>query len=132
MDVDGIHAQLLFPTFPRFAGTCFLDREGQKARYRGCSSVQRLDHDDWCASAPDRFIPMIIVPLWDPIEAGRRFGAAPPRARNRSHSLRIRRRSAYLPSGLPTGSRFRRSRGNWYATLNAHWNIWRLVQPSRE
>jgi predicted TIM-barrel fold metal-dependent hydrolase len=66
MDEDGIWAQLLFPTFPRFAGTQFLDAEDKDL---GLAVVQAYNDwmiDEWCAAAPDRFIPMIITPLWDP------------------------------------------------------------------
>jgi predicted TIM-barrel fold metal-dependent hydrolase len=66
MDLDGVKAQLLFPTFPRFAGTQFMtpkDREISKLVIGGYNDWMV---DEWCAAHPDRFIPMIIVPLWDP------------------------------------------------------------------
>jgi predicted TIM-barrel fold metal-dependent hydrolase len=69
MDEDGIHAQLLFPTWPRFSGTRFLEATDKEL---GLLCVQAYNDwmlDEWCAAAPDRFIPLIIVPLWDPQSA---------------------------------------------------------------
>ncbi len=67
MDRDGVRASLGFPSFPRFCGQTFLmagtDRE------LGALCVQAWNDfvlDEWCATAPQRFIPMIIGPLWDP------------------------------------------------------------------
>jgi len=67
MDRDGVRASLGFPSYPRFCGQTFLmagtDRE------LGLLCVQAWNDfvlDEWCATAPDRFIPMIIGPLWDP------------------------------------------------------------------
>jgi predicted TIM-barrel fold metal-dependent hydrolase len=65
MDDDGVQAQLCFPTFPRFAGTRFV-----RSRDRGLAlaCVQAYNDfvlDEWCAYAPGRQIPMVIVPLWD-------------------------------------------------------------------
>ncbi|MBO0731366.1 MAG: amidohydrolase family protein, partial [Acidimicrobiaceae bacterium] len=66
MDTDGVHAALLFPTWPRFAGTQFLEAK-DKDLARLC--VQAWNDwllDEWCAAAPTRFIPMTMIPLWDP------------------------------------------------------------------
>jgi predicted TIM-barrel fold metal-dependent hydrolase len=66
MDIDGIQAQLCFPQFPRFAGTRFLEAKDKKL---GLLCVQAYNDwmlDEWCATAPDRFIPLCILPLWDP------------------------------------------------------------------
>jgi predicted TIM-barrel fold metal-dependent hydrolase len=65
MDVDGVWAQLCFPSFPRFAGTFFLQSQD---RGLGLACVQAYNDfilDEWCGYAPDRLIPMVILPLWD-------------------------------------------------------------------
>lgn len=66
MDLDGVHAALNFPTFPRFSGTRFL--EGTDLDLASACVMAWNDWliDDWCAAAPDRFIPMTMVQLWDP------------------------------------------------------------------
>ena len=43
MDEDGVWAELLFPTFPRFGGTQFLARRRQGPRARDGAGVERLD-----------------------------------------------------------------------------------------
>jgi predicted TIM-barrel fold metal-dependent hydrolase len=67
MDRDGVRASLGFPSYPRFCGQQFL--VAGKNRELGLLCVQAWNDfvlDEWCATAPDRFIPMIIGPLWDP------------------------------------------------------------------
>lgn len=69
MDIDGVHAQMNFPSFPGFAGSTFLGAEDKDL---GLACIQAWNDfilDEWCAAAPDRFIPMVIVPLWDPVLA---------------------------------------------------------------
>ena len=68
MNVNGVLAAINFPTFPTFAGGVFLktpDRAVALAAVRAYNDWHVLD---WCASAPGRFIPMIILPLWDMTE----------------------------------------------------------------
>jgi predicted TIM-barrel fold metal-dependent hydrolase len=66
MDIDGVQAQLLFPTFPRFAGTQFLNPKDPEISLLVVQAYNEWMVEEWCAAQPDRFIPMIIVPLWDP------------------------------------------------------------------
>lgn len=65
MDEDGIHAQLLFPTFPRFAGTRFLEGKDKELARLCVSAWNDWILDEWCPAAPDRFIPMVMIPMWD-------------------------------------------------------------------
>ena len=67
MDADGIQAGLNFPSFPGFAGGKFF---GLKDRELALACVQAYNDwhiDEWCGHAPDRFIPLAIVPFWDPV-----------------------------------------------------------------
>lgn len=66
MDTDGVQAHLNFPTFPRFAGTLFLEGEDKALALLCVQAWNDFVLDEWCAAAPDRFIPMSLVPLWDP------------------------------------------------------------------
>lgn len=69
MDEDGVWAELLFPTFPRFGGTQFLAAEDKEL---GCAIVRAWNDwmlDEWSAAYPERFIPQTLVPLWDVPEA---------------------------------------------------------------
>lgn len=67
MDQAGILASLCFPSFSRFCGQVFT--EGQD-RELGLVCVKAYNDwmiEEWAGSAPGRFIPMIILPLWDPV-----------------------------------------------------------------
>jgi predicted TIM-barrel fold metal-dependent hydrolase len=69
MDEDGVWAELLFPTFPRFGGTRFLDAEDKEL---GLAIVRAWNNwmlDEWCEAYPGRFVPQTLVPLWDVPEA---------------------------------------------------------------
>jgi predicted TIM-barrel fold metal-dependent hydrolase len=65
MDLDGVAVQTCFPNFPRFAGARF---QASKDRALGIWCIQAWNDyvlDEWCAVAPDRFIPLVMVPYWD-------------------------------------------------------------------
>ena len=65
MDDDGVTAELLFPTFPRFGGTQFLDAHEPELALAMVRAWNDWMIDEWCAAYPDRFIPQTLVPLWD-------------------------------------------------------------------
>jgi predicted TIM-barrel fold metal-dependent hydrolase len=65
MDEDGVWAELLFPTFPRFGGTRLLDADDKELGLAVVRAWNDWMLDEWCASYPDRFIPQTLVPLWD-------------------------------------------------------------------
>lgn len=61
MDLGGVRAAVCFPSFPRLRGTVFLDGEGKELALAYNDFVL----DEWSPAAPDRLIPMVILPLWD-------------------------------------------------------------------
>jgi predicted TIM-barrel fold metal-dependent hydrolase len=65
MDIDGVWAQVCFPSFPRFAGTQFMDGRDRELAMLCVKAYNDFVVDEWCAAAPERFIPLIILPLWD-------------------------------------------------------------------
>ena len=65
MDLDGVQAQLCFPSFPKFAGTVFLGADDKALAAQCVAAYNDFMIDEWCGSAPDRLIPLIILPLWD-------------------------------------------------------------------
>jgi predicted TIM-barrel fold metal-dependent hydrolase len=65
MDAAGVHAQLCFPTFPRLAGVVFLEGDDKPLALACVQAYNDFIIDEWCAAAPDRYIPMAILPLWD-------------------------------------------------------------------
>ncbi|NRI69437.1 amidohydrolase, partial [Rhodococcus sp. MS16] len=64
MDIDGVQAGLSFPSFPRFAGTVFLEGKDRELALLSVKAWNDYHIDEWCASAPDRLIPLVILPLW--------------------------------------------------------------------
>ncbi|WP_319453278.1 MULTISPECIES: amidohydrolase family protein [unclassified Mycobacterium] len=65
MDIDGVWGAINFPSFPRFAGTVFLDGKDKELALLCVQAWNDFNVDEWCAEAPDRFIPMTVLPLWD-------------------------------------------------------------------
>ena len=65
MDEDGVWAELLFPTFPRFGGTQFLEADDKDLALAMVRAWNDWMLDEWCAAYPERFIPQTLVPLWD-------------------------------------------------------------------
>lgn len=64
MDIDGVQATLSFPSFPRFAGTVFLEADDKELALLSVQAWNDYVLDEWCAYAPDRLIPLTILPLW--------------------------------------------------------------------
>lgn len=72
MDRDGVAVHLMFPTFPGHAGTRLL--EANKDPELGVATVQAWNDwiiDEWVTPYPDRFIPISMVPMWDPAACAR-------------------------------------------------------------
>jgi len=65
MDVDGVHAALQFPQFPRFGGTLFLEAQDKELALAIVRAWNDWMLDEWWAAYPDRFIPQTLIPLWD-------------------------------------------------------------------
>jgi predicted TIM-barrel fold metal-dependent hydrolase len=71
MNAGGILASLCFPSFPRFCGQIFYEAKDKELALLCVKAYNDWMIDEWSAAAPGRFIPMIIVPLWDPAEIAR-------------------------------------------------------------
>lgn len=67
MRADGIVGSVCFPTLPRFSGTLFLEVEDKELALACVQAWNDFLFDEWCAAAPDFYIPMVIIPLWDPV-----------------------------------------------------------------
>jgi predicted TIM-barrel fold metal-dependent hydrolase len=81
MLADGVLGSMLFPSFPRFCGQLFSEIAD---RDLGLACIQAYNDwmvDDWSKSVPGRYIPLMIIPFWDPqlavreIERGVAMGA---------------------------------------------------------
>jgi predicted TIM-barrel fold metal-dependent hydrolase len=65
MDLDGVQTALCFPSFPGFAGSTFFRAPNKELAALCVSAWNDFYIDEWCGTAPDRFIPLAIVPFWD-------------------------------------------------------------------
>src|ERR1700733_5316036 len=65
MDTDGVWAQIAFPSLPRFAGHLFLSGKDPDLALRCTQAYNDFVIDEWCATDPERLVPLVVVPLWD-------------------------------------------------------------------
>ncbi len=65
MDEDGVWVNAPFPTFPGFAGNKFVLAQDKELAEHCVRAYNDFIIEEWCASAPDRYIPLVILPLWD-------------------------------------------------------------------
>jgi predicted TIM-barrel fold metal-dependent hydrolase len=69
MDRAGILASICFPSFPRFCGQIFWEAKDKDLALLCVRAYNDWMIDEWCAAAPGRYIPLVIIPLWDPVAA---------------------------------------------------------------
>ena len=65
MDEGGITGSLCFPSFPRFAGTLFVRAEDKELALACVKAYNDFLLDEWTAADPTRFIPAVILPVWN-------------------------------------------------------------------
>ena len=66
MDVAGILASMCFPSVPRFCGQIFHEARDKDLAMTCLRVYNDWMIDEWCGAAPGRFIPLTLIPLWDP------------------------------------------------------------------
>lgn len=66
MDLDGVWASMCFPSFPRFCGQVFSECEDRELGYACLRAWNDWMVEEWCGSSPGRYIPLVLIPLWDP------------------------------------------------------------------
>jgi predicted TIM-barrel fold metal-dependent hydrolase len=66
MDRDGVLASLCFPSFPRFCGQTFHEAKDRDLAMKCVVAYNDWMIDEWAGSCPGRYIPLMILPLWDP------------------------------------------------------------------
>jgi predicted TIM-barrel fold metal-dependent hydrolase len=65
MDVNHVEASLSFPSFPRFCGQTFLERNDKELADLCVKAYNDWMFDEWCAGSNGRLIPLPIIQLWD-------------------------------------------------------------------
>ncbi len=66
MDANGMLASLNFPTMAGFNARTFNEGEDKTLAMIVMRAYNDWVIDEWCAAYPDRFIPLGMVPNWDP------------------------------------------------------------------
>lgn len=66
MNRAGVLASLCFPSVTRFCGQLFYEAEDRAFGFTCLQAYNDWMIDEWCASAPGRYIPLVLIPLWDP------------------------------------------------------------------
>jgi predicted TIM-barrel fold metal-dependent hydrolase len=65
MDIDGVQAATCFPSFPGFGGRAFFNAADKKLALACLMAWNDFSIDEWCATDPTRFVPLVILPVWD-------------------------------------------------------------------
>jgi predicted TIM-barrel fold metal-dependent hydrolase len=66
MDANGVLGSMCFPSFPQFCGQLFSRTEDKDVALAMLRAYNDWHVDEWCGSAPGRFIPLGLPPVWDP------------------------------------------------------------------
>lgn len=66
MSANGVLGSLCFPSWPGFAGTKFLRTPDKQMALSLLRVYNEWHIEDWCGAYPGRFIPLGLVPIWDP------------------------------------------------------------------
>jgi predicted TIM-barrel fold metal-dependent hydrolase len=68
MDANGVLGSMCFPSFPNLCGQLFARSHDKDAALAIVKAYNDWHVDEWCGTYPGRFIPLLIPPLWDPVE----------------------------------------------------------------
>ena len=65
MNEAGMLASLNFPSAPRFCGQLFHEAKDKELALICVRAWNDWMVEEWCAAAPGRYIPLMLMPLWD-------------------------------------------------------------------
>jgi predicted TIM-barrel fold metal-dependent hydrolase len=66
MNVNGVLAQLCFPSFPSFSGGRFAALDDKKLALVLLQAYNDWHIDEWCGAYEGRFMPLALPVMWDP------------------------------------------------------------------
>lgn len=66
MNANGVLGSICFGSFPGFAGARFQKMKDKELALATVRAYNDWHIHDWCGRHPGRFIPLAILPLWDP------------------------------------------------------------------
>jgi len=97
MDRSGVLASLCFPSVTRFCGQLFMEASDREFAFELLQHYNDWLVEEWCGAAPGRYIPLMLIPMWDP-----------PRAAQEMERMAAKGVTAFAfsentaPLGLPT------------------------------
>jgi predicted TIM-barrel fold metal-dependent hydrolase len=65
LEVDGVVGSVCFPSLFGFSGSRILEFKDRELALLLCQAYNDWVFEGWCAAAPNLFIPMMTMPLWD-------------------------------------------------------------------
>ena len=66
MNAGGVLGSLCFPSFPQFCGQIFANTEDKELALATLRAYNDWHVEDWAGAHPGRFIPLALLPYWDP------------------------------------------------------------------
>jgi len=66
MNANGVLASMCFPSFPSLCGEKFFKHPNRQVAHAVLQAYNDWHVDEWCAAYPGRFIPLGLLPFWDP------------------------------------------------------------------
>jgi predicted TIM-barrel fold metal-dependent hydrolase len=69
MDQGNVLSSMLFPSFPRYCGQVFHEAKDKDLALLCVRAWNDFILEEFAGAYPGRFIPMMIIPLWDPVAA---------------------------------------------------------------
>ena len=69
MNGGGVLGSMCVPSFPGFSGRVFATADDKDMAIAVLRAYNDWHIDEWCGAYPGRFIPMGLVPIWDPVLA---------------------------------------------------------------
>lgn len=67
MNAGGVLGSMCFPSFPQFCGQIFANTEDKDLALAVLQAYNDWHVDAWCGAHPGRFIPLGLLPYWDPL-----------------------------------------------------------------
>ena len=66
MNAGGILGSMCFPSFPQFAGQIFANTADKQLAHAVLCAYNDWHVESWCGAHPGRFLPLVLLPYWDP------------------------------------------------------------------
>lgn len=66
MNAGGVLASMCFPSFPQFCGQIFANTEDKGLALATLQAYNDWHIEEWAGAHPGRFIPLSLIPYWDP------------------------------------------------------------------